>query len=178
MRRSVLALCLLMAACAGPGGGPATVTALSAADAATALIAGDRIELSQRASPGGDGQEPLVVMTLRHSDGRSLSFEQGNQVQTDLIAQAPGGPLAQIMGYFGDETPTLYRARAQESRGAPFLCGPEGPVGIGLHEGADGVTQIVGLKQEVQFEELSGGGYEALPYSPDMVCARLKFRRG
>lgn len=174
MRYALLGL-LMVTACAA--GGSSTVTSLAAADAATTLIAGERIEISRRESPGAEGQDPLVLLELRHGDGRALSFEEANHAQTDLSAQTPGGPLAQIMGFFGDETPTLYHARPTEGRGAPFLCGPDGPVAIGLHEGADGVTQIVGLRQAIQFEQRDDGSFEALPYSPDMVCARLKFRR-
>ena len=176
MRSALLGLALLTA-CAAPGGGPATVTQLTAADAATALIAGERLEMRRRSSGGGQGQDSLVTLALRHGDGRELQFQEANHTPTDLMAQEPGGPLSQIMGFFADETPVLYHATADRNRSEPFLCGPEGPVAIGVHEAADGETQIVGLRQPIQFDALPDGGYEAAPYSPDMVCARLKFRR-
>ncbi|MEQ1491047.1 MAG: hypothetical protein ABL932_10910, partial [Terricaulis sp.] len=99
----------------------------------------------------------------------------------DVMAQAAGGPLAQIMGLqAGDEVTTLYYAASGErssTAGAPFMCGPQGPAAIGKYEGADGVVQIVGLREAIQFETRPDGQMEAIPYSPDHVCARLRFRR-
>jgi hypothetical protein len=122
--------------------------------------------------------DPIINLTLRHADGRSLEFQQGNHTNQDLVAQSPGGPLAQIMGLSGDEVPVLYHATQTQGAGAPFFCGPEGPAAIGVHRSADGATLIVGLRQEIQFETRPDGEMEAVPYSPDQVCARLRFRRG
>jgi hypothetical protein len=36
---------------------------------------------------------------------------------------------------------------------------------------------ILGLKQGFQFETAPDGDVEAVPYSPDQVCARLRFNR-
>ena len=169
---------VILAACAAPGGGgPGTVTTLTAADASTALITGERIEMVERASASGEGQDPLVTMTLKHADGRELAFQQANHTPNDVMAQAPGGPLANIMGLFGEEAPVLYSATTADNSGAPFICGPEGPAALGIHQNADGTAQVVGLKQAIQFETRPDGVTEALPYSPDMVCARLSFRR-
>ncbi len=176
MRILAFALCLAAAACAAPGGGGGVP--LVAADAATALIAGERMDMVRRSSGGAPGGDPLVLMSLRHADGRSMGFEQGNHAPHHIMAQAPGGPLAQIMGLFGEEAPTLYTMRASDNNGAPFICGSDGPVAIGLYEAPDGSVQLVGLRQAIQFETRPDGAEEALPYSPDMVCARLRFRRG
>lgn len=104
-----------------------------------------------------------------------MSFQEANHTPNDLMAQAAGGPLAQIMGLQqGDEVTTLYYAGG--APGAPFFCGPQGPAAIGKYEGADGVIQIVGLREAIQFETRPDGQTEAVPYSPDHVCARLRFR--
>jgi hypothetical protein len=175
MRIVALALVGLACACAAPGAG--THTSLIAADAATALIAGERLEMVRTVAGGGQaGGDPLVQLQLRHADGREMAFEEANHAPNDLRAQSPGGPLAQIMGLFGEEAPTLYAANG--STGAPFLCGPDGPVAIGMHQAPDGVVMVAGLKQAIEFEARPDGTEEALPYSPDMVCARLRFRRG
>lgn len=177
MRFQVIALALTLAACAAPSSN-VTTSALVAADAATSLAAGDRLTVERRDQTNTpEGMDPTIGLTLRHADGRAQAFQQGNHAETHLRAQAAGGPLAQIMGLFGDETPTLWVATADGNSGAPFLCGPEGPVAIGMYEDADGVVQVVGLKQEIQFETRPDGQTEALPYSPDQVCARLRFRR-
>lgn len=178
MKRFIaLAALLLAASCAAPREAPGVVTHLTAADASTALITGQTIDWIERTSGGAEGQDPLVLVTLRHADGRTMSFNENNHAPNHVMAQAPGGPLAQIMGLFGEETPKLYGARAEENSGAPFICGPEGPASIGVHQTADGGLQVVGLKQEIEFETLRDGTQAALPYSPDLVCARLSFRR-
>jgi hypothetical protein len=173
MRIVVLALALALSACASP----ATVTSatLAAADAATSLIVGPHVTQEISTAPASEGMDPVVTLTLRHSDGRALSFQQANHTANDLIAQAPGGALAQVMGLFGEEAPTLYY---RVGEGAPFLCAPEGPAGLGVYEDAEGVTHMVGLKQAIQFETRPDGRVEALPYSPDQVCARLRFTAG
>jgi hypothetical protein len=177
MRLSHLVIVLALSACVSP---PAaiTTTSLISADASTSLIAGERLTAAYATHAAAQGGDPLVVLTLRHGDGRSLAFEQANHAPNDLLAQAPGGPLAQIMGLFGEEAPVLYRARRDETRGAPFLCGPDGPANVGVYEASDGSVQLVGLRQDIQFETRPDGQTEAVPYSPDQVCARLRFRRG
>ncbi len=176
MRLSHLVLALTLAACISPSA-PTTRTALISADASTSLMAGERLR-ADYATHRRRNADPLVILTLRHTDGRSLAFDQANHAPTDMAAQAPGGPLAQIMGLFGEETPTLYRARTGEHRGAPFLCGPQGPAAIGTYDRGDGSVQLVGLKQEIRFERRPDGQLEAVPYSPDQVCARLRFTKG
>lgn len=177
MRRSILILGLVLAACASPA--PVTTRTLAAADAATSLAVGDSISELTSSQEASEGMDPVVNMTLRHADGRTLSFQQGNHTEHDLIAQRAGGPLAQIMGLPGEEVTTLWRATSGEGRteGA-FFCGPQGPAAIGTYEGADGIVHVVGLRQELQFETRPDGVTEAVPYSPDQVCARLRFRRG
>lgn len=175
--RNLWIAALTLGACAAPA--PVSVTPLAAADAATSLAVGESVALAYpQPRPAPEGMDALVTMMLRHADGRALSFEEANHAPDHVMAQAPGGALAQIMGLFGQERPTLYVARAQEHSGAPFICGPQGPAAIGLYETADGAVQIVGLKQEIRFETRPDGVREALPYSPDQVCARLRFRRG
>lgn len=173
----ILAAALALAACAvGPAAQVATST-LVAADAATSLTL-ERLTLSRSVQTAReDGMDPLVTLALGHADGRTLSFIEANHAETHLRAQAADGPLAQVMGLNAGETPTLYTANAQANRGAPFLCGPEGPHAIGMFESADGLVRIVGLKQEFEFETLQDGTISALPYSPDQVCARLSLRR-
>jgi len=177
MRRTIWIACLALAACAAPGG-PVNRTALTAADAATSLAVGEQISeevMTQSASPGED---PVVNLTLRHPDGRHLSFQQGNHTPNDVFVQSAGGALAQVMGLPADATPTLYHATSGENDAAPFFCGPQGPAAIGRFEGADGMVQIVGLRQEIQVETRPDGQTEAVPFSPDQVCARLRFRKG
>lgn len=170
----LLTAALLMAACASPG--PVTTTTLTASDAATSLAIGEQLFLDRaQVARAQEGMDPVVPLTLRHADGRTLNFQQGNHSNNDLAAQAPNGPLAQIMGLMGDEAPLLYNATRTGNRGAPFICGAEGPAAIGLYE-ADGAALIVGLKQPIEFETLPNGETSAIPYSPDQVCARLRFR--
>lgn len=177
-RITIFALVAFAAACAAPSG-PVTTTALTAADPATALITGERIEaLSSTQAPEVEGTDPVVSLTLRHADGRAMAYQQGNHTPNDLAAQAPGGPLAQVMGLFGEEAPLLYHRVEAGASGAPFICGPEGAAVLGVYDAPDGATQIVGLKQGIEFETRPDGVVEALPYSPDMVCARLRYRRG
>ena len=177
MRVLVAASALILTACASPA--QVATSTLSAADAATSLAVGDRITEQVSTRPASEGMDPVVNMTLRHADGRTLSFQQGNHTEQDLIAQRAGGPLAQIMGLPGEEVTTLWHATNGEGRTEnAFFCGPQGPAAIGTHEGADGVVQVVGLRQEIAFETRPDGQTEAVPYSPDQVCARLRFRRG
>ncbi|MEQ1619597.1 MAG: hypothetical protein ABL883_14780 [Terricaulis sp.] len=168
MRILALFTTLALSSCAA-----STTTTLAPADAATALIAGERITMARAAT--SSGQDPQVILTLTHADGRAMRFEEANHTPHDVMAQAPAGPLSQIMGFFGDETPVLYSARAAENAGTAFVCAPEGPVSIGVYAAPDGDVQIVGLKESFQFEERDDGAAEALPYSPDHVCARLRF---
>lgn len=179
MRFVAFALAALLSACAippilGPRG-ETTTSALAAADAATSLLVGERLEVERFVSnEGAEGQDPLVRLTLRHGDGRAMVFEARNHAPHDLIAQAPGGALAQIMGLMGEEAPTLYTLRG----GQPFICGAAGPLNIGLYQASDGSVQLVGLRQEIAIETRPDGVEEALPYSPDQVCARLSLRAG
>ena len=166
--RRFIALALLAAACAS--GSRAT---LQPADAATSLIVGERMTMAENASGGGEGQDPLVLLTLTHADGRAMQFEEANHAPMDLVVQSADGALAQVMGLFGGETPRLFRPRG----GAAFLCGEEGPAALGLYEAADGAVTIVGLRSGFQVETRDDGGYETLPYSPDQVCARLRLQR-
>ena len=176
MRTALFAAGLALAACASPSA-PMTSTTLAAADAATSLIVGQSIRMEESTRAASEGMDPVVSLTLRHADGRSMRFQQGNHTNDDLAAQAPGGPLAQIMGLFGEESPVLYHAVREGSQ--PFLCAPEGPAAIGVHRNeADGGMHIVGLKQPIQFETRPDGRSEAVPYSPDQVCARLRFTGG
>lgn len=170
---------LTLAACASPMSATTTTT-LAAADAATALAVGQQIAMSVTAPAAAptDGSDALILMHLTHPDGRVLAFAEANHTPYDVMAQAPGGALAQVMGLFGEESPTLYQARSGEHEGAPFICGAEGPNYLGLYRAADGSVQIVGLNQGFEFETLSDGSQSALPYSPDQVCARLSFNAG
>ncbi len=178
MRKFVAFSALVLAACVSPSAIVSQgTTTLIAADAATQLAVGERIVEDTSTQAASEGVDPIINLTLRHADGRHLSFQQGNHTAHDLLAQQPGGPLAQIMGLTGEEAPTLYNATRGESD-AVFFCGPEGPALIGLYVAPDGALQIVGLKQPIQFETRPDGLIEAIPYSPDQVCARLRFRRG
>lgn len=176
MRIAILALGLALAACASPA--QVSTSTLAAADAATSLLVGEAVtqQIVSRA-PTQEGMDALETLTLRHADGRTLVFQHANHTPHDVMAQSAGGPLAQIMGLFGEETPSLYH-RVEGGQGAPFVCGPDGPYGIGVHMGPDGATQIVGLKQAIEFETRPDGVTEAVPYSPDQVCARLRFTAG
>lgn len=181
MRRSFLALGFVVAACVSPPVAVMTSTLVSA-DAATSLAVGERITVQQSSQEAGEGQDPVSNLTLRHADGRSLSFQEANHAPYDVFVQGAGGALAQVMGLQGgDEVTTLYYSSSGErsqTSGVPFLCGPQGPAAIGRYEASDGVTHIVGLREPIQVELRPDGQMEAVPYSPDAVCARLRFRRG
>ncbi len=174
MRFAVIAASVALAACAAQTG---PSTSLQPADPATAMIAGGTLTMRTASSPGGDGQDPLVTMTLARSDGRSMMFTAANHAPYDTMAQTAGGPLAQVMGLDEAATPTLYSAREGGS-GAPFICGPEGARMLGMFTAPNGDVTVVGLKSGFEFEPRNDGGYSPLPYSPDHVCARLKFHRG
>lgn len=173
----VLATALALAACAVGPAAQVTTSTLVAADAATSLTV-ERLTLARSVQEAEeDGMDPLITLSLVHADGRALSFIEANHAEAHLRAQAADGPLAQVMGLGAGEIPTLYSANAAGNRGAPFLCGPEGPAALGVFQAPDGAVRIVGLKQDFEFETLSDGTVSALPYSPDQVCARLSFRR-
>lgn len=176
MRRSILILGLVLAACASPAA--VTRHSLTAADAATSLAVGERVTSEISSQQASEGMDPLVTLTLQHADGRRLTFQQGNHTNTDLEAQRPDGALAQIMGLPPGAAPQLYHATEGEHAGAPFFCGPQGPAAIGVHETPEGSMHVVGLRQQIEFETMPDGSLSALPYSPDQVCARLNFRRG
>ncbi len=179
MRKLIAAALLALAACASPQQHRETTTyALTPADASTALLSGDRLSVQRTVYEAPEGQDPLIEFTLRHSDGRVMMFQAANHAPENVMAQAPGGALAQVMGLFGDEAPVLYAQHTPQSSGAPFICAPNGPLYIGYYEAADGAVQIVGLKQAIEFETRPDGSSEAIPYSPDQVCARLRLRRG
>ena len=182
MRFLGLLAALLLSACGTilptSFGSSTTTATLVAADAATALAVGERVTMTV-SSPRGDppeGQDALILMRLRHADGRIMLFDESNHAPMHVMAQAPGGALAQIMGLFGEEQPTLYGARGDANQGGSFICGPDGPAAVGYYRAADGGVQLVGLRQDIEFEPLPNGGYSALPYSPDRVCARLRFQ--
>jgi hypothetical protein len=176
MRRSFLILGLVLTACASPA--PVTTSTLVSADAATSLAVGERIAQEISTQAASAGMDPVVNLTLRHPDGRRLSFQEANHAGNDLFVQRAGGALAQIMGLPGEETTTLYYAASGEGTEGAFLCGPQGPAAIGTYQAPDGSLQIVGLRQPIQVETRPDGELEAVPYSPDQVCARLKFTRG
>jgi hypothetical protein len=169
---------LLLSACVAPSA-PVTTRTLIAADAATSLAVGESVVEETSTQAAAEGMDPVVSLALRHADGRRLSFQQGNHTNNDLLAQSPGGALAQIMGLPGEESATLYHAVSGEdaSEGA-FFCGPQGPAAIGTYAAPDGTLFVVGLRQAIEFETRVDGETYALPYSPDQVCARLRFRQG
>ncbi|MBL8547334.1 MAG: hypothetical protein JNL81_12785 [Hyphomonadaceae bacterium] len=179
MKKLILAAGVLLAACASQPVSETRAT-LTAADASTSLAVGERVAETLTSRAAGEGMDPVVTLTLRHADGRTLSFQEGNHTNDDLAAQAAGGPLAQIMGLQGQETTTLYHAVSGERGGseAAFFCGPQGPAAIGRYDAPDGSTRYVGLREPIQWETRPDGQPEAVPYSPDAVCARLQFRRG
>jgi hypothetical protein len=176
MRFAALVLGLTLGACAAQGGGSEV---LSPADSATSVLVGGPVTLRRTtASPGGNGQDAVVNMTLTTADGRVMHFQEANHTPNDVMAQSAGGPLAQVMGFFADEQPTLYNT-SNGNGGAPFICGPDGPAMLGLYRApSSGEISVVGLRSAFEFEPRADGTSEALPYSPDHVCARMKFRSG
>jgi hypothetical protein len=174
MRIPGLLMCLALGACAAQTAGEHWTPA----DSATAVLVGGSLTQTQTtASPGGNGEDPLIRMTLTAADGRVMRFTEANHSPNDVMAQAAGGPLAQAMGFFADEQPTLYSAD-NSGGGAPFICAPDGPAQLGLYRAANGEITAVGLRSAFEFETRADGVTEALPYSPDHVCARMKFRVG
>jgi hypothetical protein len=182
MRFLGLLLALGLSACAfvGVGGSSRTSSTLSPADAATSLLAGGPLVMTQTnpKEDASEGQDPLIRMTLARRDGRHLSFMQANHAPYDVMAQAPGGPLAQAMGFFGEEAPVLYARDRRATGDVAFICAPEGPSYLGYYRGEDGAITVVGLKSSFGVEPMDDGGYAPLPYSPDQVCARMKFTGG
>lgn len=177
MRFAIVTLALLAAACAAPTVVQPPGVTLTPADAATGLLTGGPLTMRVVTTrPVAEGMDPVVQMTLANQSGAELRLQQSNHTPNDLMAQAPGGALAQAMGLFGEESPTLYQATPPHE-GAPFLCGPEGPAYLGVLEAPDGAVSIVGLKRGFEFETRPDGVTEALPFSPDGVCARLSLRR-
>lgn len=179
MKKLILVAGLTLAACASPPSA-GTIAQLTAADASTSLAVGETVTETLRTQDAGEGMDPIVTLALRHADGRTLTFQEANHTNNDLAAQAAGGPLAQIMGLQGQESTTLYYPVDGErsNASAVFFCGPQGPAAIGRYDAPDGTTRFVGLREPIQFETRPDGQVEALPYSPDAVCARLHFRRG
>lgn len=175
MRFAFVMVCLALSACAAPAG---TSERLTPNDSATLLLAGGPLTLSRVGqAPSQDGMDALVTLTVTAADGRAMVFQEANHTPNDSRAQAAGGPLANVMGFFADEQPTLYQ-HVDGGSGAPFICAPEGPAYIGVYRAASGEVTIVGLKSAFEFEEMADGTASALPYSPDHVCARMKFRAG
>ncbi len=179
MKKLILIASLSLAACVSPPT-PGTSVQLTAADASTSLAVGETVTETLRSQRAAEGMDPLVTLSLRHADGRTLTFQEANHTNTDLIAQGAGGALAQIMGLQGQEVTTLYYATDGEASNPAgvFFCGPQGPAAIGRYDAPDGSTRYVGLREPIQFETRPDGQIEAVPYSPDAVCARLHFRRG
>jgi len=179
MRLTALAIALALTACVAPQAPSGVSTTLISADATTSLAVGERIsEEMTTIAPGGQGDDPVVNLALRHADGRTLAFQQGNHSPNDLFVQREGGALAQIMGLTGNEAPTLYHAASGEGASGAFFCGPQGPAAIGRYEAPDGTVRIVGLRQEIEVTMRPDGQMEAVPYSPSLICARLSFRKG
>lgn len=180
MRHLALALVLGLSACvASESAGPSSSETLTPADAATTLVTNGPLTMTLQAPRAGQaGEDPLVLMSLKAADGRSMSFEELNHAPDHVMAQSAGGPLAQAMGLTaGNETPKLYGVRSDENHGAPFLCGPGGPVSIGYYESSDGNVTVIGMNSNIEFETLSDGQRHPAPFSPDQVCARLHFHR-
>jgi hypothetical protein len=188
MRFAVLFLCAALGGCAlaeriswprvDVGETEVGAATLAPADAATNLITGGplglRLSAPREAAP--EGQDPVLTLTLTHADGRAMRFQSANHAPIDVMAQAPGGPLAQAMGFFGDEAPILYRMLADDG-GAAFICPPGGPVNLGYFQAADGAVSIVGLRSAFEFETREDGSLTAAPVSPNIVCARMSFTR-
>lgn len=179
MRRTVFALLLTLAACSG---GSTAGDRLTPADAATSLIThGPVVMTVTPPAQSQEGEDPLILMTLRSADGRTMHFDESNHAPEQVMAQSAGGALAEVMGLPGAATPTLYGVRAPAdgaTQDRPFICAPEGPVSIGYYAAPNGDVTIVGLKQNISFEPRDDGTMSPLPFSPDMVCARLHFHRG
>lgn len=127
------------------------------------------------ATTPANGSDPLSVLTLSRADGKSMSFEEANHAPNDVAVQAAGGALANAMGLYGEERPVLYHVR---EGGAPFICTPDGPQNIGVYTAPDGSVAIVGLKSGFDVTPRNDGTYDVAPFSPDHVCARMRFTKG
>lgn len=172
--RIVLAALLAAALTACATSGPRSSATLAPADNATQLITGGNVVMSTEQRGGGGQSDPLILLTLRFADGRAFVFAEANHAPYDVMAQAPGGPLAQAMRLFDENArPTLYHPR--DVGGIP-LCHPNGPALLGVYTAPDGSVSIAGLREGFGFEERDGGTH-ALPVSPEIVCSRLQFRR-
>jgi len=175
MRAIAFAAMLVLTGCVAGGGG-GNVVSLRPSDPATSILVGGPLSM-RTVTSNANGDDPLVVVTLSRADGRSMQFEEANHAPNDVRAQAVSGPLAQAMGLMGEEQPVLYHLREGGS-GAPFICAPGGPLSIGIYSAPDGQVSVVGLKSNFEFEERPDGTAEALPYSPDHICARMHFTKG
>lgn len=172
MRALVVALCVALAGCASAPRATATWTP---SDAASSLTTSGPLQARTTSSMSGDGST-LNTLYLTNGDNRRMVFIEANALPHDLAVQQAGGALASIMGFFGDEQPTLYRFNRLPADTSIFLCGPEGPALIGVYANPTGDISLVALKTEFQ-TETTGGRVDIAPYSPDHVCARARFRR-
>jgi hypothetical protein len=201
MRLAVLALCVL-APCAGLGAcaaleetyqryfgpreaAPAPIEydraamTLSPVDAATNLLSWGPLTVERatpKSAPAG-GEDPPVKLTLTRGDGKAMSFETANHAPADLMVQAAGGPLAQAMGLFGQETPELFHSVPAEGD-TTFLCPPDGPRAIGLYENPNSTVLIIALRDAPDLAQSANSGGAPPPISPDSVCARMRFVKG
>lgn len=179
MRRlALIAIAAALSACATPSGPQPIVqtTTLTPADAATGIAPGALTVRVITTPVVEEGMDPVVTLELVTAEGRTIRFQEANHTNQDLEVQAAGGPLAQAMGFFGEERATLYRRVPVDAHGVPFLCGPDGPHAIGYHAAEDGSeVRIYGLKSEFEYQTHANGATTVVPYSPDQICARMRF---
>jgi hypothetical protein len=179
MRLAVMALCLSLAACAtAPAKHEETLSTvtLNPVDAATNLISWGPLTVTRTATTTGEGQDPLITLVLTRPDGQVMRFTAANHTPQDVMTQEAGGPLAQAMGFFGEEKPELFHAAPEQPN--MFICPPTGAVSVGLFETEGGAVTMIGLSEGFAFETDASGAEVPAPVSPSIVCARMKFRRG
>ena len=133
-------------------------TTLVSADASTSLMAGERLRAEYVT-------HARSAAAIRSSSSRcatamdaALAFDQANHTPNDLAAQAPGGPLAQIMGSVRrGSADALPRAPTANIAARRSCAAPRALPASASTSAATAACRSSALKQEIQFETRPDG---------------------